>query len=173
MASSKGYVLTNATGSSLTNIPYGYIWSDQTQSIANVTLAQVATFNNNGVLNKITHSTSVDNSRIYVDEDGIYSICLHGQLDLASGTNKIMDIWWKKNGSDISFSNNSSLVQNANDLRLIEKTELLSLVAGDYLEVGLSGDSTNCRLLAVAAGTGPTRPAIPSIEITIFRVSAT
>jgi len=154
--------------------PYAYISSNVTQAIDDTTLAQAVTFEINNALNKFTHSTSVNPERLYADDDGTYLFTVTGQLDLSAGASQTLDMWWRVNGTDVAYSNNSSFVTNPGDLRVLTKAELLvDLNRGDYVECVMSGSSISLRLLTVAAGVTPTRPAIPSVEIVAVRVSVT
>ena len=62
-------------------------------------------------------------------------------------------------GPDISFYQDD-------DETVIAVTFVQKFVVGDYFEFWCWGDNTGVKLLATAAGTSPTRPAVPSIIMT-------
>ena len=48
---------------------------------------------------------------------------------------------------------------------------LLDLVANDYVQLMWRSSNTSARIEAYSAGTSPTRPAIPSVIVTVTFVS--
>jgi hypothetical protein len=152
-------------------IPYGMFASTANQLIANTTLAQAITFNTDIYKYRITHSTTVNNSRVTVDDAGAYLIVVSAICDETAADLKHLEIWLAVNGSNIANSN--TIVQlPTKDIEMVLAVSFIqTFTAGQYFELYMRGDSTTLRLKTTAAGTTPTRPASPSIIITVNKIS--
>ena len=80
-----------------------------------------------------------------------------------------MEVWFKKDGTDIANSNTSIQLDGNGAKQLFALNLVESLTAGQYLEVWWYSADANAQLTAVAAGT---RPAIPSAIVTVVPVGA-
>lgn len=153
---------------------WGSFWSTQTQDSAGVTAANVMTFNNtdsdsNGV-------SIVSNSRLTFSNTGVYNIQFSAQLDRTSGTGTdTIDIWFSKNGNNISDSNTRVTVAgSASQAKAIAAWNYqLELNAGDYIEIYWTSPDANIALVYAAPSSNPTRPAIPSVIATAQQVMYT
>jgi hypothetical protein len=168
---SKGYVLTNDSGTPIVNFPYACFSDSTTQAIANASNAQAIALDTDEVKNKITHSTVTNNSRITFDEAGVYTVEVAAQADLTSGTNQSFYMWIRIDGVDVARSGILTNLVSANDEKLISQEYIVTVTAGQYVEVVMGGSSTNLQLIARASGVTPTRPATPSIIVTVTSVS--
>ena len=155
------------------NMPNGMVSDSTTQVIASTTVAQAITFNTNEILDAITHSTSVNPSRVYIDTAGTYLVTFSMVVNLTGGGAATLDFWIRQNGADIPRSNSKSQITSADDRRMVTMTALVIAAANDYIEVFMSGDSTSLEIEALVAGSSPTRPAVPSIILTVNRVDET
>ena len=151
--------------------PRVFILDTTTQAIAVANTPQAITFDTNNVLLKAAHSTSTDPSRITVNETGGYLISFSGQSSLGIGAIATLDIWFRINGTDVANSNTKITLVNASDQKKTTIVRAISMTAGQYLEVVMSGDTTNLSLLATVAGVTPTRPATPSATILLAKIS--
>jgi hypothetical protein len=141
-----------------------------TQSITgDVSLAYAMTFNTDEEKDGITHSTTVNPSRIYFDTAGSYelTVCPIVKTTLA---NKQADIWFRIDGADVPRSN-TKLVYSAAGERIVTVPLIVNVTANQYVEVMWSSDHNGTTLVASAAQTNPTRPACPSIIMTVTKVS--
>jgi hypothetical protein len=150
--------------------PHGSFSGSTTQTWASITTAYPITFDTDEIKSQITHSTSTNPSRVYVDVAGIYLISFSACTSSPSGSGHV-NLWLRKNGTDIARSNTTTelleLVQT-----VITVTFILSLAANDYIEVvGNSQDVANCTLNATGVQTTPDVPASPSIIFTINKIS--
>ena len=134
------------------------------------TVARVITLNSNDEVHLITHSTVTDPSRIVVQLAGGYLVTTSLQLGSTSGSGTV-DIWLRLNGSDLAGSNSRSFLTAASDLRILTVTFVLTLAANDYIEFVEASSNVNAGVTAFGAATLPTRPATPSIIVTINKVS--
>ena len=141
--------------------------SDTTdQAIANVSNAQVITFNTDSHHQDITRTSS---SRFTITRAGSYLITFSGIAKGATG--KLIEVWLRLNGNDVANSNTIYTFKGSALLTVIAVNFLHHFAANDYFEFWTWGDDTSSTWEATAAGTTPTRPACPSIIITCNFVS--
>jgi hypothetical protein len=83
-----------------------------------------------------------------------------------------MDIWFRKNGTDIPESNTVVTVSGgANQAKVVAAWNyMLKLNAGDYVELMWRTSDVRLEFISDPAGTNPTRPAIPSVIATAHQV---
>lgn len=111
-------------------------------------------------------------SRIVVARDGIYDIQFSAQITKVAGNQpSSIELWPRVNGTDVPRSNSSVTLLNANDRAIPAWNFVLPLAAGDAFELMFYTADTNFRILAVGAATTPTRPAIPSMILTVVQVA--
>jgi len=111
-------------------------------------------------------------SRIVVSKTGLYSFQFSAQLDKTGPGVDGVDIWLRKNGTDIPDSATQVVVAGNNGETVMTVPFFLDLSANDYIEtVFASGDAT-MNIAAFPAITSPyTRPAVPSIIANINLLS--
>jgi len=137
------------------------------QAIANVTLAQVITFNTDAISSGITRTTS---SRFTVPTAGTYLISFSG---ICTGViNKQIEVWLRVSGTDVDNSNTIYPFKSTGISAIVSVTFLQEFTANQYFEFWTSGSDTGNKWDATAAGVTPTRPACPSIIMTCHRVGA-
>jgi hypothetical protein len=153
---------------------WGAFWSNQDQSAANTTTAYPITLNNTDP-DSIGVSV-VSNSRVTFANAGVYNIQFSAQADRVSGSGSDnIDIWFRKNGTDIPESNTVVTVAGgaASAKTVAAWNYMLKLSAADYIELVWRTSDINLQLIHEAAATSPTRPAIPSVIITAQQVMYT
>ena len=84
------------------NNPYGEFEDNTDQTAANTTTAYAITFDTTELSNGITLSNS---SRINVSQAGIYNIHFTIQVKNTVNDSEDIDIWFRKNGTNIAASN--------------------------------------------------------------------
>jgi hypothetical protein len=165
---------TGLTGAGGASGFWGSFWSNQDQSAANTTTAYPITFNNTdpgsiGV-------SIVSNSQITFANAGVYNIQFSAQADRVSGSGSdSIDIWFRKNGTDIPESNGVITVAGgaAAAKTIASWNYMLKLSAADYVELVWRTSDTNLQFIHEASATSPTRPAIPSVIVTAQQVMNT
>lgn len=140
-----------------------------TKTVASTTAEYAVTFNGNDDLLGITHS--VGDSKIYVPTAGDYLIIVSAVIDTTNNTAALFDLWVKINGTNLAKSNTQVGINNSNLQQVLSVNFILDLNAGDYFELFYHASSTNARMLAVAEAASPTRPACPSIIVTVNKCS--
>jgi hypothetical protein len=172
-----GFGPTGPTGTTGAGGALGYwgsFYSSQNQIATSTTVAYPITLNNtdpdsNGV-------SVISNSQITFANSGVYNIEFSAQADRVSGSGTdSIDIWFRKNGTDIPDSNTVVTVSGG---AVAAKTVaawnyMLELNAGDYVQLIWRTSDTNLELIYEAASTSPTRPAVPSVIVTAHQVMYT
>lgn len=137
-----------------------------TQSVANISNAQLVTFDTDVHSLLITRTSS---SRFTITMDGSYLIAISAIMD-TSVANKHGEIWLRVNGNDVAGSN-TRVQMPATSETVVAVTFVQHFAVDDYFEFWFWGDNTGVALRATAAGTSPTRPAVPSIIMTANYIS--
>ena len=160
-------------GGKFLNNPYGAFHDETDQVAANTTTAYAVMFSNTDISNGVTLASG---SRFTVAVDGIWNIQFSLQLKNVSNDGQDFDIWFRKNGTNIANSNSRFHIparkSTGDASHIIAALNFLTdMVAGDYIEIVGCVTSTDVSLEHFAAGTSPTRPAIPSAIATMTFVS--
>lgn len=160
---------------STVSLPNGAFQDSTTQTAANTTTAYPITFNTTDYSNGVTLESS---SRLKVTYAGRYNVQFSIQLENTTNAPVDIDIWFRKNGTDVSASNSRyglSARKNIGDpFHVIATVNLLiDLQANDYVQLVWCTGDVGAQIAAYAAGTNPTRPSVPSVITTVTFVSAT
>jgi hypothetical protein len=150
---------------------WGSFYSTQDQVAASTTVAYPLTLNNTDP--DSSGVSIVSNSRITFANAGVYNIEFSAQVDRVSGSGTdTVDIWFRKNGTDIPESNTVVTVSGgASAAKTVAAWNyMLDLSASDYVELVWRTSNTNLEFTHEPAGTSPTRPAVPSIIVTAHQV---
>ena len=155
------------------NAPYGAFQDSTDQTAANTTTAYPVTFNTTDFSNGVTIAS---NSRITVAETGIWNCQFSLQLTNTTNASQDVDIWFRVNGTNIANSNSRYGLaprKGASDPFhvIVALNFFVSLNATDYLEIMWRPTDVDVIIEHYAAGTSPTRPAIPSAIVTMSFVS--
>lgn len=157
-------------------VPFALLISDADQTSAGVTSENLVTYSSVVVSNGITYTS---NSRIKVPSAGQYFLSFSFQVTNRSNSLSEFEVWFKKNGTNIANSNTrfdvparksasiwSHIVPVITNICTVEDP------ANDYLELAWWSDNLDVYLEHYVAGTSPTRPAIPSVILTINFLSS-
>jgi hypothetical protein len=153
-------------------IPYGAFQDSTDQTAASTTAAYAVTYNTTDYSNGITLSNS---SRLNVTSPGVYNIQFSIQLANKDTQIQDVDIWFRKNGTDVAGSNSKFSVPNSHggtDGHLIAALNFfIELAANDYIQIMWATTSTLVTIEQLPAQTSPTRPTTPSVIATMTYVS--
>ena len=130
--------------------------------------AQVITYTNTSLEGDIT---LVDNTKITLNTIGRYLITFSAVAQTTGGNNKILTIWFRKNGSDVANSATKMTVLNSASTLMTVTYIGICTTPGDFFELWMHGDATSIELKYDAAGTTPVHPASPSIIVTVNQIS--
>jgi hypothetical protein len=149
--------------------PYGAFQDSTDQTAANTTTAYAVTFNTTDYSNGVYVS---DSSRLNVRNYGIYNIQFSFQFKNTSNDGQDVDIWFRKNGTDVAGSNSKFYLparkSTGDPSHLIAAMNyVLEMNANDYVQVMWRVSNTGVSLEQYPTDTSPTRPATPSTIITM------
>ena len=165
--------LASPRGGRFLNNPYGAFQDSTDQTAANTTTAYAITFDTTDFNNGVTLSNS---SRLNVSQAGIYNIQFSVQLVNTTNASVDIDIWFRKNGTNIDKSNSRFGLaprKSAGDpFHLIGAMNFfVSLDTNDYVELMWRTSDVGAYIEHYAASSTPTRPSIPSVIVTVTFVS--
>ena len=161
--------LVLTTGNIIYTPRYGTFYSnvDQTNPVANTAMAM--TFNNTGSANGVS---VVSNSRLTIAKPGVYNIQFSAQVTKTGGGTSNVDIWLNQNGSPVAWTNTViPVTSGAPQVAAWNFVENVT-VANTYYEIMWSSPDTLVLLDSQAANTGPTRPGVPSVIVSVTPVGA-
>jgi len=152
--------------------PYGAFQDSTDQVAANTTTAYPMTFNSTDYSNGVS---VVSNSRLTVKSYGIYNIQFSVQLVNTDSSIHDMDIWFRKNGTNVPASNSRYSVPNSHggvDGHTIAALNYyIELNANDYVEIMWATDDTAVSIQQLPTRTSPDTPSTPSVIATIQYVA--
>lgn len=173
---------TGATGTAGAGGALGYwgsFWDTTTQTATLANTAYLVTLNsadaaNNGV-------SVVSGSRVTFAHAGVYSLTFSVQF--SNSDNQIHDanVWLRKNDSgssgDVADSDSKFTIPNShggvNGYVIGTVNFVLSLSAGDFIEMVWAANHVGISLETTPAGTNPVSPRIPSVIFTATQVMYT
>jgi hypothetical protein len=109
-------------------------------------------------------------SQITFQYSGTYSVTFSAQLEKTDAGKDTADIWLKTNGTNVADSNTRYSLDGNADKHVAILNYIVTVNAGDYCQIAWSSPDTHVRLYYETAQTTPTRPAIPSVILTILQI---
>jgi hypothetical protein len=157
-------------------LPYAMLISENDQSNASITGENLLTYDSVSPANGISVT---NNSRIKVPCAGNYLVTFTLQVTNRGNTAAEFEVWAKDTGTNFPLSNTRFDIPARKSGSIWSHivpaiTGIFSVddPATDYLEIAWWSDSLDVYIEHYAAGTSPTRPAIPSVILTINFVSS-
>ena len=152
---------------------YGSFYDTTDQTAASTTTAYAITLNTTDISQGVSIESS---SQITFAYAGVYNIQFSIQLSNDTNASQDIDIWFRKNGADIANSNSrfglAARKGPGDPYHIIGALNFIATVqADDYLQLMWRTSNVGARIEHYAAGTSPTRPAVPSVILTATRVS--
>ena len=160
----QGPFFNTATGS------YGSFYDTTTQINPVANAANSMSFNETAITNGVSISGSVSpfNSYIKTENAGVYNIQFSAQIDKIDGGEDNIDIWIRKNGTDL-IDTATALTLPKNNNRLVAAWNwFVQSAANDYYQIIWKSADTSMRLLAEVSSSQ--HPGIPSVILTANRV---
>jgi len=167
----RGFQISNGI-----SLPSAMIVSDADQTNASITAENLLTYTS---VESDTGIRVVDNSKIYMPCSGQYLVTFTLQVTNQGNTAAEFEVWAKDAGVNYALSNTrfdiparkSALIWS-HTVPAITGIFTVEDPSADYLQIAWWSDSLNVYLEHYAAGVTPTRPAIPSVILTVNFVSA-
>ena len=160
-------------GGKYLNNPYGAFQDSTDQVAASTTVAYPVTFNTTDFSNGVTIAS---NSRITVADAGIWNLQFSIQLKNTTNDGQDVDIWFRKNGTNIANSNSRfhppPRKSGGDPSHIIASLNFfVDMAANDYVEIVWRTENTGVSIEHFDTSTSPTRPAVPSAIATMSFVS--
>ena len=160
-------------GGKYINAPYGAFQDSTDQVAANTTTAYPVTFNTTDFSNGVTLSNT---SRFNVSQAGLYNLQFSVQIKNTTNDGQDLDIWFRKNGTNISNSNSRfhlpARKSGGDPSHLIAALNFfVDMSSGDYVQIVWRTSDVGVSLEHFATSSSPDRPAIPSAIATLSFVS--
>jgi hypothetical protein len=160
-------------GGKFMNNPHGAFQDSTDQVAANTTTAYAVTFNTTDFANGVTIASG---SRITVADAGIWNLQFSIQFTNTTNSSQDVDVWFRVNGTNVANSNSRfgfAPRKSAGDPyhTIAAMNYFVSLNATNYVEIMWRPTDTGVSIEQYAAGTSPTRPAVPSAIVTMSFVS--
>jgi hypothetical protein len=156
--------------------PHAMLLSDVDQESDGITSENLLTYNTVALTNGIR---VVDNTKIFVPCSGQYLVTFTLQMTNRSNSAAEIEIWAKDTGVNYPLSNTRFDIPArksgsiwAHVVPAVTGIFTVTDPAVNYLEIAWWSDNVDVYIEHYAAGTSPTRPAIPSVILTINFVSA-
>ena len=148
---------------------YGQFSSTETQS-GSADTAYSVTFNTTDFAQGVS---LVAGSRITVANTGIYNIQFSSQLHTTVNQAVDFSIWFAMTGSNIANSNTDFTIEkiSGGGYSVAALNFLTKIASGSYVELKYSKTTDQGQLLAQGTRSTPTRPATPSVILTVTQVA--
>lgn len=148
--------------------PHAVLYSTYTQVQTDGSAAQYIE------LNSSYHKygfTQVNKSTWQVTNAGIYEFCFSGIADLIQVPPADIEVWLRINNVDIPDSNTIVAITNAVTEMTVAVCLMEEVAANSTFNMMSYSADTDTQWLYTAAGTTPTRPATPSVILTVKKIS--
>ena len=170
-------VLLGPQGGRFIDNPYGSFYSLVDQTAASTTVAYPMAYEVTDLSSGVSVVTSGGvASRITVANAGVYNIQFSTQFKNSSATQYDAEVWLRKNGTNVSNSNTLIGISSKHgsvDGHVVAAWNFVnSLAANDYVEIVWCTPNLSVGIATYSAGASPTRPAVPSVILTVSFVSA-
>ncbi len=152
------------------NVAYwGSFWSTVEQLNTSTPVdIRTFTFNSNDPLNNGV--TVVDYSKITVANAGVYNIQFSAQLEKTDSGTDTIEIWINKNNEIIPNTNTHVTLVGNTAKQVAAWNFLINLNANDYVELKWYSTDTAIKIHYHDVFTNPSRPTIPSIILTAYKI---
>jgi hypothetical protein len=145
-------------------------FSDSTTQSGSADTAYPMRFN---TIDSSFNVTLVSGSHIKVDNTGLYNVQFSAQLNTTANESCDFSIWFAMTGSIISNSNTDFSIEkiSGGGYAVAALNFLTPITAGDYIQLYYSKTTANGRILSQGIRSNPTRPATPSVIVTLTQIA--
>lgn len=148
---------------------YGNFYDTTTQNNTDNTKAQTMTLNSGSGFG----FSVVGGSKITAAFPGVYNLMFSAQLNKTGGGQADIDIWLRQGNdggvaSDVPWSNTRVTMPSSANSKLVAAWNfIVPMATGDYVQLEWFSADASMQIYSATASSSPTRPAIPSIILTI------
>lgn len=113
----------------------------------------------------------IDDTTIQVSRTGEFNITFSAQVTKTDGGTDTIYIWLRKNNVDVPDTNTGLVLSGSGAKQVASWNFFVPLAAGESVQLMWGSADSAAQILAEGGGTGPVRPAIPSLILTVNQVS--
>ena len=155
---------TPSTGS-FQSAYYGTMVSTANQTNGGATTANAVSFDTYGPYNGVSITSG---NQITFANAGTYLVEYELAFQSSTGANPTIYSWLSQNGTNIANSSCDFVLQGgASQPQVISQQFIVTVTAGQYIQVYWASSNTNVSLVYQAASSSPTKPASPSAVINV------
>ena len=110
-------------------------------------------------------------SRIVIANAGTYNVQFSAQMDKTDGGQDDATIWFRVNGVNVPRTATDVTIEQSARRIVAAWNFVYTFTAGQYFELVWSSPDSSMRLLSEGTSSNPTRPAVPSVILTVTRVA--
>jgi hypothetical protein len=162
----------SATDALETGFAFGYygVFSDSTTQTITANTATAMTFNTTE--ESFGVSVGSPTSRIVIANPGTYNVQFSAQLDKTDAGPDDVTIWLRTDGADVPRSATDLTLRGSNERVIAAWNFVYTFTAGQYVQLMWSSPDASMRLKSEGTSSSPTRPAVPSVILTVTQVGA-
>jgi hypothetical protein len=149
-------------------LPYGgSFYDDDDQVTAGSDLMNIMSFGET----VLSAGVQIDGgTKIRFEFPGWYVISFSAQLEKPSANAAEVDIWLRKNGANVDWSNTAVWLAGSAARKVAAWDFMVDARLGDYYELAWSSAANDVELHASPAASSPDRPGIPSVILNVWPV---
>jgi hypothetical protein len=169
VSSITGLLRGNGTGA-FSTVAYGSFYDLSNQIAVAADSAAAMTLSNTDFASNVSVQ---NNSQLRFTNAGVYNIQFSAQIDRSSGTAaQSVKIWLRKNGLDVPATATNLIISGGvNTAAFVASWNFFqNLAAGDQVQLMWSVSNPQVYLAFSPASTSPSRPAVPSLILTVNQV---
>lgn len=117
-------------------------------------------------------NVSVVSGNVYVDYDGLYNIQFSAQVEKTDSGVDNVDIWLRYNGVDVDWTNTRVNLTGNGAKQIAAWNFYQAMTASSYFTIMWSSADLNVRLYSEGTQSNPNRPSIPSVILTVDKISS-
>jgi len=168
------YVRTNGYGwrAIAFDESYGSFYDTTNQANPTASIARAINISSTATASGVS---IVSGNRITVAHDGLYNIQFSLQLVKTTANNGDADIWLRYNGVDVPNSNTVVTITDGSkgsNKNVAAWNFVQAMTASSYCQIYWSAADTGLSIYAIGTQSSPTRPATPSIIVTVDKISS-
>ena len=147
-------------------------FTDTAKQVANVNTATAVKWRDTIGLNQVSIglNTSLDPTRLLVVKAGTYLVQYSLQVNNTQIANDEISVWIRRNGAAYPNSLRQFFTGAVGVKNIFSGQSIVVFGEDDYLELFFSVKHNQTQIFKTSALTNPSRPAIPSAQITLFRI---
>ena len=147
-------------------------FSDTAKQVAIVNTATAVKWRDTIVQNQVSIglNSSLDPTRLLVVKAGTYLVQYSLQVNNTQIANDEISVWIRRNGAAYPNSLRQFLTGTVGVKNIFSGQTIMVFGEDDYLELFFSAKHNQTQIFKTSALTNPSRPAIPSAQITLFRI---